>query len=301
MKLAEMAVKKMRAGSSLTTLGLAVESITGYIGGGRQAHTHDIVELALVVGGSGRQVFGDGIYEESAGYLTIINHGQHHEFIAEPPGLELINVYIDPDRFPLPALPKELAAMLPRILPLRSGFSHRQNQHVRLFFSEVRHVSDPLFAIERELKGKKAGWAQAVEKYFYLFLLECCRRCLENNEQLDSGGPASPGTESGLAENLRLYLERNATREITLEALANAFDIDRFYLCRMFKRYTGCTVFEYVLHRRLEKAMLMLRTKADKIIGVATECGFRDISHFNRMFRRELGVCPREYRKRWQG
>ena len=49
--------------------------------------------------------------------------------------------------------------------------------------------------------------------------------------------------------------------------------------------------------RRLQAAMLALRSTDDKVLAIALDCGFRDLSHFNRKFRDLVGVSPTAYRR----
>jgi AraC-like DNA-binding protein len=48
---------------------------------------------------------------------------------------------------------------------------------------------------------------------------------------------------------------------------------------------------------RLRRAAVRLGTEAAKVVEIALECGFGDISNFNRTFRAEFGVSPRAWRK----
>ncbi|HWE53567.1 MAG TPA: AraC family transcriptional regulator [Bryobacteraceae bacterium] len=59
---------------------------------------------------------------------------------------------------------------------------------------------------------------------------------------------------------------------------------------------TGTTPHQYLLRMRLRRAALRLRTARSKVLDVALECGFGDVSNFLRAFRGEFGVSPRVYR-----
>ena len=64
----------------------------------------------------------------------------------------------------------------------------------------------------------------------------------------------------------------------------------------MFDVLTGATPHQYLLRSRLRRAALRLRTELAKISEIALDCGFGDISNFNRAFPAEFGVSPRAYR-----
>jgi AraC-like DNA-binding protein len=53
----------------------------------------------------------------------------------------------------------------------------------------------------------------------------------------------------------------------------------------------------YLLQRRLQEAMLRLRGSDDKVLAIALDCGFRDLSYFNRQFKSRVGMTPTQYRR----
>jgi AraC family transcriptional regulator len=65
-----------------------------------------------------------------------------------------------------------------------------------------------------------------------------------------------------------------------------------------FERLTGVTPHQYILRARLRAAALGLASRADTILDIALQCGFGDLSNFNRAFRAEFGITPRAYRLR---
>jgi len=52
-----------------------------------------------------------------------------------------------------------------------------------------------------------------------------------------------------------------------------------------------------LVRRRIQEALLRLRTTDEKILSIALQCGFNDLSYFNRTFKRLLGRTPRECRQ----
>jgi AraC family transcriptional regulator len=84
---------------------------------------------------------------------------------------------------------------------------------------------------------------------------------------------------------------------LTLETLAGEAGLSPYHFLRTFERLAGVTPHQYVLRARLRKAALRLADGAGQITDVAFDCGFGDISNFNRAFRGEFGVSPREFRR----
>ncbi len=83
----------------------------------------------------------------------------------------------------------------------------------------------------------------------------------------------------------------------TLRALAQEARLSPYHFLRTFQALTGATPHQYVLRMRLRRAATRLASEPAKILDVALDSGFGDVSNFNRAFRAEFGVSPREYRR----
>src|SRR5262249_30107013 len=84
---------------------------------------------------------------------------------------------------------------------------------------------------------------------------------------------------------------------LTLEQLAREAGLSRYHFLRTFEHVTGVTPHQYVLRARLREAATRLITEADKVVDIAFDCGFGDLSNFNRAFRAEFGLTPRAFRR----
>lgn len=82
----------------------------------------------------------------------------------------------------------------------------------------------------------------------------------------------------------------------TLASLAQTCGLSDFYFLRTFERVTGVTPHQYVLRARLRHAALRLAGEETKIVDVAFDSGFNDLSNFNHAFRAEFGMSPRAWR-----
>lgn len=84
---------------------------------------------------------------------------------------------------------------------------------------------------------------------------------------------------------------------LSLGALAREAEMSRYHFLRIFRRLVGLTPHQYVLHVRMHKAAVWLRTTHVPLTTVALDAGFNDLSTFIRRFRQVLGMSPGEYRK----
>jgi AraC-like DNA-binding protein len=278
---------------SLQTLGIAVEHYPHYVNRREDLHFVDVVLLSFIVRGRGTHHVDDERFDESGASLTVTHYHQRHTIVTSARGMEVINVYLDPARHVLPAMPDErLQRLLPLLIPLHPRFAHRLNRVVRLQFDRPNPLSGHLLAIKQELADRAPGYEEAVRLLWKLFLLGCCRRAVEV-------GFVAPGDAPARLERLRQHLDHTFAEPHSLETLAQQAKLSRTSLCRAFKAYTGKTVIDYLIHRRIQAAALQLRqpTSSDKITAIALSCGFNDLAYFNRKFKQILGVSPGRYRQ----
>lgn len=106
---------------------------------------------------------------------------------------------------------------------------------------------------------------------------------------------APRNAESAVTRVVRA-IERNPTASLPLQTLARAAGLSPYHFLRTFERLTGATPHQYVMRARLRAAAVRLRREDAKIIDIALDSGFGDVSNFNRAFRAEFGVSPRQYR-----
>lgn len=93
------------------------------------------------------------------------------------------------------------------------------------------------------------------------------------------------------------FLRRNKAEPVTLEAAAAVAKMSPKSFCRFFKANTGKTLVEYLHELRIGEACRLLLESDKTISETAFECGFNNLSNFNRRFREIKGVTPREYRR----
>jgi AraC family transcriptional regulator len=74
-----------------------------------------------------------------------------------------------------------------------------------------------------------------------------------------------------------------------------------YHFLRTFESLTGVTPHQYVLRTRLREAASRLAAETGRVLDVALDCGFGDVSNFNRAFRAEFGASPRQYRMSARG
>ena len=98
-----------------------------------------------------------------------------------------------------------------------------------------------------------------------------------------------------LALAMKQYADQNYLQNPTLKQLAVLYQKNEKYMGRLFQKEIGMPFRKYCLLLRLQKAAALLEDPTSKAIDVAIECGFDNISYFNRSFKAQYGVTPMEY------
>lgn len=95
-------------------------------------------------------------------------------------------------------------------------------------------------------------------------------------------------------------IDENYTSGITIEEIASELHISRKYLCRIFTSYMGASAKEYLLHRRLEEASVLLRETDLTVSEIAHSVGYGDYTQLTRLFKVKKGISPLQYRSRFR-
>lgn len=94
------------------------------------------------------------------------------------------------------------------------------------------------------------------------------------------------------------YIRSNYMRPIRVEQIAGELNLDRRYLSRLFKSYTGLSVQEFLIWVRLEEAERLL-LRGCSVKEAAYLSGYEDVSNFSKLFRKHTGKSPASMRHRF--
>lgn len=95
-------------------------------------------------------------------------------------------------------------------------------------------------------------------------------------------------------ENILNFLESNYKENISLDDLSKQFELNEFYIIRLFKKHLNLTPHSYLLNLKINNARKFLK-EGMSIVDTALECGFYDQSHFHRNFLKFVATTPKEY------
>ena len=93
-----------------------------------------------------------------------------------------------------------------------------------------------------------------------------------------------------------LYISCNLISGISLDDIASYAGMNRTYFCLFFKKHYGKGLVDHINTKKIDLACTMLSTTDESIAAIARQCGFRNVTYFNRVFKAAKGVSPKEHR-----
>ena len=104
--------------------------------------------------------------------------------------------------------------------------------------------------------------------------------------------------ETDLQLRLNRYITENLTEELSVDKLCRAFGLSRTAIYKLFHKFYGTTVQQFIFKKRISRATELLKNSSDSISDIAAAVGIKDYNYFIRSFRKEIGISPLQFRKK---
>ena len=148
-------------------------------------------------------------------------------------------------------------------------------------------------AVAREIESRQVGGAAALDSAALGLTSVLIRRWSNLSPRHATGKAALSPSQLRRAI---AYLNDNLTVDISLADLADAVGLSTFHFARSFKSATGVPPYRYLLALRIERAKDLLANSPLSISDVAAAVGYEDQSQLARLFRKDVGLTPSQYR-----
>jgi len=90
---------------------------------------------------------------------------------------------------------------------------------------------------------------------------------------------------------VKKYIDENVTADMSLTYIAEKFDINKYYLCHLFKESIGCSMLQYIKKKRLVLVQSYYESGMS-LLDAAMKAGFKNYSSFYKSCRSEVGKAP---------
>ena len=116
------------------------------------------------------------------------------------------------------------------------------------------------------------------------------------NQLYHNSAQSSSGSIPVKVQPVLHYVDRHISEALTLDGIAEALSMDKFYLSHLFKKETGSTPFQYIVVKRVTLAKSLL-SRGYSVSETCEIAGFNDYSNFIRTFKKITGFPPGQYKK----
>ena len=164
-------------------------------------------------------------------------------------------------------------------LPISKGDSHYEN---------IRNTIETVFA---SAKNNTAPMDILLKSNLLKFFYHLYMNGFIYDQQL---------TQTRYADIIRpalQYIEDHFAEELTVDELAGLIPLSKSYFMYCFKKATGIGTIAYATQIRIKKACELILNSDKPITQIAFECGFHNLANFNRLFKKNTGYSPLDYKK----
>ena len=187
-----------------------------------------------------------------------------------------------------------------------AGLSNEYEQLLQLFHQEV-----PIYRFDRELQEKLYRKLNEIYRLaqktdsmrnliIHMKFIEFLTLMYLHREKNQYSNESEMSATERKIYSITSFIHNHYSEELSLDMLAEKFDISQSYLSHQFKLVTGFTVTDYIQMTRIRNVQALLVGTQIPITEVAAPCGFNSFSQFNRVFRKHIGISPSVYRKQNQ-
>lgn len=256
-------------------------------------HHHEEIEFHLIREGPGSMMVGDAMVPFGVGQVTMIGGDVPHTWISDLSGGRSfprrdIYCHVHPDVLRrVAAISPDLGgveSLLDRSMRVISLTGHSARRAGGLIEDVCAHKGSRRFADLMELV---AAFEQAPQEERDLLLP--APYCLEEAENRG---------ERRLNEALAMITTHLTERDFSLEQVAAHVGMEPSSFSRFFSQMCGMGFADFVRTMRISMACSRLVGGDEPVTVVARECGYANMSNFNRRFHQETGMTPSQYRRR---
>ena len=104
-------------------------------------------------------------------------------------------------------------------------------------------------------------------------------------------------TTNSRVNRIHEFLMKNYQNDIDLHEVADIVHMAPASACRFFKSSTGLTIFEYLNKIKIDYSCQLLLNTDLNIVDISYDCGFNNLSHFNKQFRKFINKTPTQFRE----
>ncbi|MEI2396149.1 AraC family transcriptional regulator [Paenibacillus phytohabitans] len=250
-------------------------------------HSHEFIEITYVSEGTGVHYIANEAVPVEHGTLFFIPVGQSHVFRPTTPKKDrplIVYNCLFPSSF--------LTELLADFSPYADIFNLFTDKHLSWF--SMRDTSGEYHAMfhemYREFSAKPPGYMLILSSLVLRIITGLYRH------QLQLGISAGDKPQWLTVDEAVIYINNYYATGLTLGELAAKANLSERHFSRLFQRQTGMSFKEYVQNVRMGAACRLLTGSRYSVREIAEAVGYLDLKFFHRLFKKKIGMPPRQYR-----
>ena len=249
-------------------------------------HWHNYLELLYGLEGEYLVMVGNKRFHCQRGDFIMVNASEPHATVRAREKSCLLVIQFDLSVIYSPLSAQYEGKYLSSLLQSDVHFQ----RHVHLTEESPLHVL--LDDVYKEHSQKRVGYELSVKAGIIRIFVQMLRSKLFDTDN----GPYKRHEDLSRLEPVFLFVQEHFMDDISQEEMAQKVYMSTSYFCKLFKRATGMRFVDYVHTVRIHEAQKQILSTNKKLAQVSTECGFGNITYFNRIFKRISGMTPSAYR-----
>lgn len=246
-------------------------------------HFHSELELIFILRGRITYLLGDSHYNLKAGDFIFANPYEIHSISFVSDECCYVHFLIQESRLRhLFSSPDMLTFTWQESLNNRKGKLHQE-------------IADAVRAIVMEGTNQERGYVAKVYQELIRMLIALNQWC-RHTSTADRGGRKAMNQQQKSCEIMD-YINSHYMEQISLNTISKALYLSPSYISKIFKENFQIGVLEYINRLRVQKSIVTLCNSNAYIADIAEDCGFTNAKTYSRIFQKEMGVSPTDYRK----
>jgi AraC-like DNA-binding protein len=98
-------------------------------------------------------------------------------------------------------------------------------------------------------------------------------------------------------DKVKCYIDNNINNNFDIKVLSDIACMSEFHFIRVFNELCGCTPYQYIIKKRIAKAISLLQFNVYSVFEVSQACGYESVQTFRKCFKRETGYSPRDFNR----
>ncbi len=253
-------------------------------------HGHAFLEFTYIESGKMEHAFEGEVGTLGAGDYFIVDYGTKHRYKAVGDNeLNVINFLFYPDFVDRTLAKNECFEKVVNSYFIRFKYQSLKHSPTGIVFHDDNsEVFEIINQIIKEFREEKDGFFECIRCLIVQMFIIIMRKI---------GKKEGAKNESSVIKEITEYVKSNYNERLCLGEIAKKYSYSLSHISKKFSNEMGVGFTQYLQKIRIEKSCRLLETGQYSISEIASMVGYTNIKFFNKVFKENLGVTPREFKK----